>query len=201
MFSGCVGLADGVAAGWANMGAGMARLLMPQIYTLLTSLNLPISTAWRLSFLVPAIFQLVTAIMVWCESSSCRYNCCKFWVGELFLEANGRVLSDKLARRYGIRGRLWGLSAVGGADSSGLLCVLLGRTNSLWGAVAMMCAFSVFVQAASGLTFGVVPFVSKSKHLFSLLYLWWLHNTPRTQKPTGNTIDKSKAAILIINVL
>ncbi|KAJ4831499.1 hypothetical protein Tsubulata_004731 [Turnera subulata] len=228
MFSGCVvGLANGVAAGWANMGAGMAQLLMPQIYTLFTSLNLPISTAWRLSFLVPAIFQLVTAIMVlafgqdlpsgnyrdskrsvknekhnflpvlfngltnyrgwilaltygYCFGSELTTDniiaqyfydrfgvnlqvagiiAASFGLANCFSRPMGGVLSDKLARRYGIRGRLWGLWVV--QTVAGLLCVLLGRTNSLWGAVAMMCAFSVFVQAASGLTFGVVPFVSK----------------------------------------
>lgn len=42
-----------------------------------------------------------------------------------------------------------------------MLCVLLGRVETLWGSVVVMCCFSVFVQAASGLTFGVVPFVSK----------------------------------------
>lgn len=71
----------------------------------------------------------------------------------------GGAVSDELGRRYGMRGRLWGLWAV--QTAAGLLCVLLGRVDSLLGSVLVMCCFSFFVQAASGLTFGVVPFVSK----------------------------------------
>ncbi|EYU22672.1 hypothetical protein ABFS82_02G101900 [Erythranthe guttata] len=71
----------------------------------------------------------------------------------------GGVVSDAMGRRYGMRGRLWSLWAA--QTVAAVLCVGLGRIESLWGSVLVMCCFSVFVQAASGLTFGVVPFVSK----------------------------------------
>ncbi|KAG6490501.1 high affinity nitrate transporter 2.5-like [Zingiber officinale] len=71
----------------------------------------------------------------------------------------GGVLSDELGSRFGMRGRLWGLWAV--QTTGGLFCVLLGRMKSLPAAGAVMCGFAFFAQAASGLTFGVVPFVSK----------------------------------------
>lgn len=82
-----------------------------------------------------------------------------FGIANVFSRPAGGMVSDQMARWFGIRGRLWGLWLV--QTVAGLVCVLLGRVNSLWGSVAVMCAFSVFVQAASGLTFGVVPFVSK----------------------------------------
>ncbi|KAJ6775750.1 HIGH-AFFINITY NITRATE TRANSPORTER 2.3 [Salix koriyanagi] len=223
-----VGLANGVSAGWANMGAGVAQLVMPQIYYLLISLlGLPLSTAWRVSFLIPGFFQAVTAIMVlaygqdlpsgsykdfrkaigkpkdnfsemlyngltnyrgwilaltygYCFGSElttdniiARYFYDRFGVNlqvagmiaasvglaNLFSRPMGGALSDKMGRRFGMRGRLWGLWSV--QTVAGLLCVLLGRVNSLWGSIAILCMFSVFVQAASGLTFGVVPFVSE----------------------------------------
>lgn len=71
----------------------------------------------------------------------------------------GGVISDTMAKKFGMRGRLWSLWAV--QSFAGILCLVLGRTNSLYGSIAVMCGFSFFVQAASGLTFGVVPFVSK----------------------------------------
>lgn len=71
----------------------------------------------------------------------------------------GGVVSDVMGRMFGIRGRLWSLWVV--QTVAGLLCVALGRVNSLWGSILMMFSFSFFVQAASGLTFGVVPFVSR----------------------------------------
>ncbi|KAI3799201.1 hypothetical protein L1987_34491 [Smallanthus sonchifolius] len=53
----------------------------------------------------------------------------------------GGVVSDLLGRRFGVRGRLWGLWVV--QTVAGLMCLWLGQV------------------AASGLTFGVVPFVSR----------------------------------------
>lgn len=82
-----------------------------------------------------------------------------FGMANLFSRPMGGVVSDEMGKRFGIRGRLWGLWVV--QTVAGLLCVLLGRVSSLWSSVVVMCGFSVFVQASSGLTFGVVPFVSK----------------------------------------
>lgn len=76
----------------------------------------------------------------------------------------GGVASDEVGRRFGMRGRLWALWVVQSAGA--VLCVLVGRMGaaespSLAATVAVMVACAAFVQAASGLTFGVVPFVSK----------------------------------------
>lgn len=71
----------------------------------------------------------------------------------------GGILSDAVARRFGMRGRLWALWLV--QTIGGLLCVVLGLVGSLSSSVAVMILFSMFVQAACGLTFGVVPFVSR----------------------------------------
>ncbi|PSS33387.1 High affinity nitrate transporter 2.5 like [Actinidia chinensis var. chinensis] len=231
MFSGSiVGLANGVAAGWANVGAGLAQLVMPMIFSLIVSLGVSSSTAWRVAFVVPAIFQAVTALMVlaygqdlpdgnyWSHKHPRKasnkprenvlsvlfhglknyrgwilgltYGCCfgveltvdniiaqyfydrfnvdirmagaiaaSFGLGNLVSRPVGGVVSDEMGRRFGMRGRLWSLWAV--QTVAGLLCVLLGRVDSLWGSAVVMCCFSFFVQAASGLTFGVVPFISK----------------------------------------
>nr|XP_043634166.1 high affinity nitrate transporter 2.7 [Erigeron canadensis] len=226
MFSGCtVGLANGVAAGWANVGSGLTQLVMPIIYSILnTDFNLTQSASWRTAFVVPALFQAIMALMVLAygqdlpdgsyrkrEKDSKDSGVKVFlngitnyrgWVlgltygycfgveltmdniiAEYFYDRfgvnlgtagviaasfgftnwvsrpSGGVVSDKLGKRFGVKGRLWGLWVV--QTVAGLLCVWLGRVNTMWGSIAVMCAFSFFVQAASGLTFGVVPFVSK----------------------------------------
>ncbi|CAA6671441.1 unnamed protein product [Spirodela intermedia] len=54
-----------------------------------------------------------------------------------------------------MRGRLWGWWIV--QTLGGVLCIWLGKTSSLSLAIFVMIVFSVFVQAACGLAFGVVP--------------------------------------------
>nr|AKQ98334.1 nitrate transporter 2.7 [Brassica juncea] len=229
MFSGnVVGLANGVSAGWANVGAGLSQLLMPLLYSAFAGF-LPRSVSWRVSFVFPAVFQVITAVLVliygqdtpdgnrkaskdrtplekeehsgfvrilldglgnyraWILALLYGYsfgvelttdNMIAGYFYERFgvnLEAAGTIaatfamsnfasrpaggrLSDLLGKRFGMRGRLCGLWAV--HSVAGLLCVLLGRVNSLWGSIAVMWVFSIFVQAASGLIFGVIPFVS-----------------------------------------
>ncbi|KAK7834323.1 high affinity nitrate transporter 2.5, partial [Quercus suber] len=73
-----------------------------------------------------------------------------FGLANLFSQPGGGILSDIVAKRFRIRGRLWNLWVVQ---------TLGGGTLS--GSIIVMIAFSVFAQAACGLTFGVVPFVSR----------------------------------------
>ncbi|XP_076943198.1 high affinity nitrate transporter 2.7-like [Bidens hawaiensis] len=232
MFSNCtVGLANGVAAGWANVGSGLTQLTMPIIFSILnTHFNLTPSLSWRAAFIVPAMFQAIMALMVLAygqDLPDCNIKSIKNikkpeknpkadafgvflngitnyrgWVlgltygfsfgveltmdniiAEYFYDrfgvnmetagviaasfglANwvsrpmGGVVSDGLGRRFGMRGRLWGLWMV--QTVAGVMCLWLGEVESVWGSIAVMCGFSFLVQAASGLTFGVVPFVSK----------------------------------------
>ncbi|PWA76632.1 nitrate transporter 2.7 [Artemisia annua] len=226
--SSTVGLANGVTAGWANVGSGFTQLVMPIIFSILnTNFNLTQSASWRTAFVFPAIFQAVMALMVlrygqdlpdgnykkvkaleknpkhdaikvflngitnyrgwilgltygYCfgveltmDNIIAEYFYDRFGVnmetagviaacfafGNCVSRPMGGVVSDKLGKRFGVKGRLWGLWVV--QTMAGLLCLWLGRVNSMWGSIAVMCSFSFFVQAASGLTFGVVPFVSK----------------------------------------
>lgn len=82
-----------------------------------------------------------------------------FGLANLFSRPGGGILSDIVAKRYGMRGRLWTLWVV--QTLGGLFCILLGKVGSLNVSIFVMIVFSVFVQAACGLTFGVVPFVSR----------------------------------------
>ncbi len=58
-----VGTANAMAAGWGNMGGGVALLAMPFLFTTLTGVGLAATDAWRLSMLVPGILMLVMAFI------------------------------------------------------------------------------------------------------------------------------------------
>jgi NNP family nitrate/nitrite transporter-like MFS transporter len=233
MFSGTVvGSANAFAAGWANTGAGVTQLLMPLIYSSLLYLpHVSTSTAWRLSFIVPAVFQTITGILVlafgydnknknqyprttplnsinpkeshenalkvvfrglgdyrgWIlgllygfsfgvemttDNIIAEYFYDRFGVNlqsagtiaacfgmtNFFARPMGGFVSDKMGKRFGVRGRLWSLWIV--QTVAGLLCVLLGQVKSLWSSIFFLCCFSAFLQAAFCLIFCVVPFVS-----------------------------------------
>ncbi|KAL3520303.1 hypothetical protein ACH5RR_018452 [Cinchona calisaya] len=103
-----------------------------------------------------------------------------FGLANIFSRPGGAILSDTVAKRFGMRGRLWTLWIV--QTIGGLLCVLLGKVGSLGASVAVMLVFSVFCQAACGLTFGVVPFVSRR-------YVCFLHSIQIPRIPRIYSLD------------
>ena len=74
--------------------------------------------------------------------------------------ASGGFISDLLARRWGMRGRLWWLWFV--QTAAGGVCLAFGyQTSNLARSITCMVIFSYLMQAACGATYGVVPFISK----------------------------------------
>lgn len=82
-----------------------------------------------------------------------------FGLANIISRPGGGFLSDYLSDFFGMRGRLWGLWVV--QTLGGVFCLLLGKVDTLASSIVLLLMFSFFCQAACGLTFGVVPFVSR----------------------------------------
>jgi len=75
----------------------------------------------------------------------------------LFARGLGGFFSDKANARAGMRGRLWTQTIF--LFCEGALVLVFANTPSLGGAIAVMVFFSLFVQAAEGSSYGIVPYV------------------------------------------
>lgn len=83
-----------------------------------------------------------------------------FGLMNLFARTLGGFSSDLLAKPFGMRGRLWAYFITQFVE--GILCIVLSTLHeTLAGTLICIVGFSLFVQAAEGASFGIVPFVSK----------------------------------------
>eukprot|EP01024_Parvocaulis_polyphysoides_P070983 TRINITY_DN87_c0_g1_i8.p1 TRINITY_DN87_c0_g1~~TRINITY_DN87_c0_g1_i8.p1 ORF type:complete len:497 (-),score=97.17 TRINITY_DN87_c0_g1_i8:316-1806(-) len=83
-----------------------------------------------------------------------------FGLMNLFARSIGGLVSDRMGKIYGMRGRLWALWIL--QTTEGGLCIVMGfLQNSLAGTMIVMILFSLFVQSSEGASYGIVPFVSK----------------------------------------
>lgn len=75
----------------------------------------------------------------------------------LFARGLGGFMSDKGNAKFGMRGRLWAQTTC--LLVEGCLVLVFANTNNLGVSIAVMVFFSLFVQAAEGSTYGIVPYV------------------------------------------
>lgn len=60
-----VGMANGLAAGWGNMGGGFIQLIMPALQSLIQyTLGAPLFTSWRIAFFIPATLQICAGMLI-----------------------------------------------------------------------------------------------------------------------------------------
>lgn len=75
----------------------------------------------------------------------------------LFARGAGGFLSDKANDRMGMRGRILAQAVL--LVMEGILVMVFAQTATLDLAIVAMIFFSIFVQAAEGTSFGIVPYI------------------------------------------
>jgi len=75
----------------------------------------------------------------------------------LFARSSGGILSDLGNKMQGMRGRLMAQSFCLAVE--GVLMIIFSRQGKISGAIPALVAFSYFVQATEGATFGIVPYI------------------------------------------
>jgi MFS transporter, NNP family, nitrate/nitrite transporter len=77
----------------------------------------------------------------------------------LFARALGGIISDKVGKAYGLRGK--GILLAGFLVMEGLGIVLFANSGTLTLAIVSMLLFALFLKMANGGTYSIVPFVNK----------------------------------------
>ncbi|WP_342645424.1 MFS transporter [Mucilaginibacter sp. CSA2-8R] len=87
-----------------------------------------------------------------------------FWAGifgfmNIFARALGGLVSDKIGKKYGMRGK--GLLLAGVLLLEGLGLLLFAQAGTLVAAITAMLTFALFLKMSNGATYGIVPFVNQ----------------------------------------
>lgn len=87
-----------------------------------------------------------------------------FWAGtfgfmNIFARALGGIASDKVGKKYGMKGKGLLLAAMLLMEGFGI--ILFANAGSLGLAILSMISFALFLKMANGATFGITPFVNE----------------------------------------
>jgi NNP family nitrate/nitrite transporter-like MFS transporter len=77
----------------------------------------------------------------------------------LFARALGGIISDKVGKAYGLRGK--GFLLAGFLVMEGMGIILFSHAGTLTLAIISMLLFALFLKMANGGTYSIVPFVNK----------------------------------------
>jgi len=87
-----------------------------------------------------------------------------FWAGifgfmNIFARALGGIVSDKVGKKHGLRGK--GLLLAGVLLLEGCGLILFAQSGTLLIAIVSMLSFALFLKMSNGATYGIVPFVNE----------------------------------------
>jgi NNP family nitrate/nitrite transporter-like MFS transporter len=77
----------------------------------------------------------------------------------IFARALGGIFSDKIGKKYGLRGKAFLLAGFLLAEGIGI--ILFAKAGSLGMAIVSMLIFALFLKMANGGTYSIVPFINK----------------------------------------
>lgn len=66
-----VGTANATAAGWGNLGGGMAQTLMPLLLAAIVLMGVEQSLGWRIALIVPGVLMVVMSFFYWRYTQDC----------------------------------------------------------------------------------------------------------------------------------
>ncbi|MBW8323652.1 MAG: NarK family nitrate/nitrite MFS transporter [Prolixibacteraceae bacterium] len=226
--SNVIGSANAIAAGWGNLGGGLAQIIMPLIFAGFVALGFTNSLAWRYSMIIPGAAMILMGFIYYKftqdtpegnfkdikrNSEEGKKNLEPVKIGEIlkdrrvwilffiygcsfgveitidniaalyfkdtyglslatagilagifgfmniFARALGGIISDKVNKTKGLRGRTWVLGT--SLFLAGLGIVMFSRMNGLVMAVVSLVIFALFVKMGNGATYSVVPYMNK----------------------------------------
>jgi len=87
-----------------------------------------------------------------------------FWAGtfgfmNIFARALGGIASDKIGKKYGMKGKGLLLAAMLLMEGCGI--ILFAKAGNLDLAIISMVSFALFLKMANGATYGITPFVNE----------------------------------------
>ena len=226
--SNVIGSANAIAAGWGNLGGGLAQIIMPLIFAGFVALGFTNSLAWRYSMVIPGAAMILMGFIYYKFTqdtpegnfSDIKRNSeegkkslepinikevlkdrriwilffiygCSFGVEitidniaalyfkdtygltlatagilagifgfmNIFARALGGIISDKVNKTKGLRGRTWVLGTC--LFLAGLGIVMFSNMTGLVMAVVSLIIFALFVKMGNGATYSVVPYMNK----------------------------------------
>lgn len=176
-----VGTANAVAAGWGNLGGGVANLVMPLIFTGIVSLGFSKFVAWRLSMIIPGLILIILAYVYYKYTKDTPYGNyseikyrskrtkVKYNVKEVLLNYNTWLLTLAYAASFGMEITFDNVAAIYFVDYFNVDIVTAGALASVFGIM------NIFARALGGIYADKIgrKFGIKGKYLFlgSLLIL------------------------------